>query len=454
MVNWKQMMGTRGYEMYAENYEAALELIHSRPKMHKEGSLKRIKRAMAAFGHPELAHPVIHVAGTNGKGSVVNALRQICQAHGLTVGTFTSPFLMRFNERISVDDVPIPDDKLLALVNEVGPQVDTLDQAAPDSQLTEFEFITLLMFVYFSRQPLDVAIVEVGIGGLTDATNVVKPDVAVITTIGYDHMALLGDTLPEIAQHKAGIIKPHCPVVVGRVPAEAQAVIDAQAKAQASPMLRLGHEYTASTGQPLPEWAEQFNYQMSGYHFTALKIPMLGAYQVDNAAVAITAFIVFMTQKHLPLDPRALQQGLAHASWAGRLEKLNDAPLIVLDGAHNEPGIQALAQTLKTTFAQREIYVIFAALQDKATDKMLPLLAQVPNVHLVLTQFQGPRKTETATDLAQALTTDVPQYAVWQQALQAVLQAASAEDMIVLTGSLYFVSDVRQYFMADEATNQ
>lgn len=439
--------------MYAESYETALKYIHSRPKMHKEGSLKRIKRAMATFGHPELAHPVIHVAGTNGKGSVVNALRQICQAHGLTVGTFTSPFLMRFNERISVNGVPIPDEKLLALVNEVGPQVEMLDQAEPDNQLTEFELTTLLMFIYFSRQPLDVALVEVGIGGLTDATNVVKPDVAVITTIGYDHMALLGDTLPEIARHKAGIIKPHCPVVVGRVSDAALAVIQAQAQTQQSPILRLGHEYTTSAGQALPEWAEQFNYQLSDYHFNNLKIPMLGDYQVDNAAVAITAFITFMTQKHLPLDPRALQQGLAQASWAGRLEKINAAPLIVLDGAHNEPGVAALAQTLRTTFAQREIYVIFAALQDKATDKMLPLLAQVPNVHLVLTQFQGPRQVEPATALATTLTKPVPQYTAWQQALQAVLQEVSAEDMIVLTGSLYFVSDVRQYFLDDTATD-
>ncbi|MFC6171782.1 bifunctional folylpolyglutamate synthase/dihydrofolate synthase [Loigolactobacillus jiayinensis] len=432
--------------MYAENYEIALAKIHSRPKMHKEGSLSRMRRAVAAFGHPEEKLTAIHVAGTNGKGSVVNDLRYLANAQGLTVGTFTSPFLMRFNERISIDGTPISDEALLALVNEVGPQVAELDAVAPDNQITEFEFVTLLMLVYFAQQSLDLAIIEVGIGGLTDATNVITPLVSVITTIGYDHMALLGDTLAEIATHKAGIIKPGRPVVVGRLPEEAQQVVVATAQQNKSQLYVLGADFKTTRQQALATWGETFDFTGLDQQVKGVELPMLGDYQVDNAAVALAAFVLVSQQLHQTITAKTIKQGLAQARWLGRLEKINDQPLIVLDGAHNEPAMQALAATLKANFSQMDVYIIFAALKDKATTKMLAILERLPNVHIVLTQFNGNSRVASADELERASAQELPLYANWPEALQAVLQEASADDMLLLTGSLYFVSEVRQYF--------
>ncbi|MFD1319454.1 bifunctional folylpolyglutamate synthase/dihydrofolate synthase [Loigolactobacillus zhaoyuanensis] len=432
--------------MYAEDYQTALIKIHSRPKMHKEGSLKRMQRAVAAFDHPEKKLTAIHVAGTNGKGSVVNDLRYLANEQGMTVGTFTSPFLMRFNERISIDGEPISDADLLDLVNQVGPQVATLDAAAPDDQITEFEFVTLLMLVYFVQQPLDLVIIEVGIGGLTDATNVITPLVSVITTIGYDHMALLGDTLAEITTHKAGIIKSGQPVVVGRLPAEALAVVTDTAQRNQSQLYRLGADFKTTRQQALASWGETFDFTGLQQQIKGVELPMLGDYQVDNAAVAIATFILALQQLQQTTDAKTIKQGLAQAKWLGRLEKLNEQPLIVLDGAHNEPAMQALASTLQANFSHLEIYIIFAALQDKATAQMLAILERLPNVHLILTQFTGNSRVASVDELEQASEQELPIYTHWQMALQAVLQEASADDMLLLTGSLYFVSEVRHYF--------
>ncbi|ANK59764.1 bifunctional folylpolyglutamate synthase/dihydrofolate synthase [Loigolactobacillus backii] len=433
--------------MYAETYEAALTIIHNRPKMHKEGSLKRIKRAVAAFQHPEKKLRVIHVAGTNGKGSVVNDLRCLLEEQGLTVGTFTSPFLMRFNERISLNGQPISDKALLDLVNLVGPKITELDAVDPTNQITEFEFITLLMLVYFAEKQPDVAIIEVGIGGLTDATNVVTPIVSVITTIGYDHMALLGDTLPKIAKHKAGIIKERRPVVVGDIAAEPLAVIKQKAASLASPISCLGGDFKAINRNTLPTWAESFDFISDQQVIKNLVLPMLGDYQIDNAAVAIAAFLIFAKETSLKVTERSVRHGLAKSIWAGRLEKINDEPLIILDGAHNEPAVRALAATLRQDFTQQEIYLIFAALKDKDTVTMLKLLEGLPNVHLVLTQFQGAR-VESVAELAADSAKKIPIFEHWQEAFQAVVQQSSTEDVILLTGSLYFVSEVRQYFKA------
>lgn len=432
--------------MYAKNYQAALQKIHGRPKMHKEGSLKRIQQAVAAFNHPEQQLTVIHVAGTNGKGSVVNNLRHLANAQGLTVGTFTSPFLTRFNERISIDGQPISDQALLNLVNQVGPEVAKLDAADPTNQITEFEFITLLMLVYFAQQALDLVIVEVGIGGLTDATNVVTPLVSVIVTVGYDHMALLGNTLAEIALHKAGIIKSGQPVVSGRLPAEAQAVVTATAAEKGSPLYQLGRDFKVNQQQPLANWGESFTYNGVQQQLKDATIPMLGAYQVDNAAIALTAFILALKRLHQSVSVKTLKQGLAQAKWAGRLEKVNAQPLIVLDGAHNEPAMQALAQTLKADFDQLDIYVVFAALKDKALVPMLATLQALPQVHLVLTQFTGNPRVASVTTLQEASPVTLPVFEHWQEALPAVLQKMSADDMLLFTGSLYFISEVRHYF--------
>lgn len=433
-----------------ENYDQALAFIHGRTKFKKLPTLDRMRRFLAELGDPQLKVNGIHVAGTNGKGSTVANLRELFMADGLTVGTFTSPFITRFNERISVDGAPISDTDLVALVQQVQPVVAKLDAELPTGGPTEFEIITAMMFSYFATKPVDIAIVEVGIGGLYDSTNVFTPKVSAITTIGYDHMQILGDSLTAIATQKAGIIKANVPVVVGKLPAEAQAVMVATAAKQHAALQTLGVDFE-TTLLPPQGWQERFNFNDQATHFKALTTPLLGDYQVDNAAVALAAYLTYHRQAQLPVNARDVRQALAKTTWPGRFERLNQDPLILIDGAHNEPAVTELAMTLRERFGQQTVYVIFAVLADKQHAQMIQTLAKLPNVHLMLTQFAGPNPKRQATapsELAAELPAhhDAPVFADWQAALVAATNQMSSEDVLLMTGSLYFISDVRAYF--------
>lgn len=432
------------------DYEAALAFIHGRTKFKKIPTLKRMQRLLHELGDPQKRVRGVHVAGTNGKGSTVANLRELFMADGLTVGTFTSPFIVRFNERISVDGEPISDEDLVALVEKIRPVVTQLDAELPEGGPTEFEIITAMMFTYFATRPVDIAIVEVGIGGLFDSTNVWTPAISVITTIGYDHMQILGNTLTAIATQKAGIIKPRVPVMVGRLPAEAQTVMSETAREQQAPLQTLGTDFTTKLLPP-QGWEERFDFDGTEHHFKALTTPLLGDYQVDNAALALAAYLSYHQQNHLPVQTRDIKRALAGVTWPGRFERLNQEPLIMIDGAHNEPAVTELATTLTERFSQQTVYVIFAVLADKQHAQMIKTLGRLPNVRLLLTQFAGPNAKRPATDPAE-LATEMPRgrnaevFTNWQAALLAATQEMSSDDVLLLTGSLYFISDVRAYF--------
>jgi len=435
-----------------QNYDQALAFIHGRTKFKKMPTLARMRQFLTALGDPQLKVHGFHVAGTNGKGSTVADLRDLLMADGLTVGTFTSPFITRFNERISVDGQPISDAALVALAQQVEPVVAELDATLPTGGPTEFEIITAMMFLYFATQPIDVAVIEVGLGGRYDSTNVFTPQVSVITTIGYDHMQILGSTLTAIATQKAGIIKPKVPVIVGKLPAEAQTVMIETAAAQQAPLTTLGVEFTTQLLPP-QGWQERFNFTSADAHFKDLTTPLLGDYQVDNAAVALAAYLTYHHLQGTPVQARDVRQALAHTEWPGRFERLNDEPLIMIDGAHNEPAMLELAATLKARFGQQTVYVILAVLADKQHDQMIQTLAKLPNVRLMLTQFAGPntRQVTDPTTLASELPAGVeaPSFPDWQSALVAVTNEMSSDEVILLTGSLYFISAVRAYFKTE-----
>lgn len=431
-----------------KNYDEALNFIHGRTKFKKSDHLNRMRKFLELLGDPQKNISAIHVAGTNGKGSTVAYLRDLLMSQGYTVGTFTSPFLVRFNERISVDGEPISDATLISLVNRVQPIVAELDANYPEGGPTEFEIITAMMFLYFKTQ-VDVAVIEVGIGGLLDSTNVFTPAVSVITTIGFDHMKLLGNTLPKIAAQKAGIIKPDVPVVAGRLPQSAMQVVKKTATANKSPLYRLGQEITVKIKSEAG-WQEKFDYHFGDYLFKGLKISMLGDYQVDNASCALTAFILYQAQKKQAVSRSEAVSSLAKTVWAGRFEPINQDPLVVIDGAHNEPAVEELTALLKQRFHDNEIYILFGVLADKQHDKMLATLRTVPNLHIVLTTFQGPgSRAVTDPEELSAQYQDDQRIEVidnWQLAIGTISQRMSAEDLFLITGSLYFISDVRAFF--------
>ncbi|MDC2845822.1 bifunctional folylpolyglutamate synthase/dihydrofolate synthase [Limosilactobacillus mucosae] len=440
-----------------QNYDDALAFIHGRTKFKKIPTLKRMRRFLQELGNPQENLDYLHITGTNGKGSTTAMLRSMLMADGLSVGTFTSPFIVRFNERISLNGQPIPDDELVKTVQKVAPVVDYLDEVLPEGGPTEFEIDTAIMFTWFAKMRPDVVILEVGIGGLFDSTNVIVPQVSGIVSVGYDHMHVLGDTLGEIAAQKAGIIKPKVPVVIGRLPKAARQVIIEAAQDKQAPLYENGRQFTAKKLND-HQLKNEIEYDGLMIHRQRFQLGLLGEYQVDNAAVAITMAQLYLKQQGLPLDVRSFRQGLADTRWPGRLEVVNDSPLVVLDGAHNLPGMQALTTTIKDDFKNMEIYVLVAILADKQYQLMLGEIASLPNVHLMLTNFAGPGPKRPSADLkkaAQDIETRWPikTAASWQEGLLKISKEASADDAILITGSLYFISEVRSFFVNSAAEN-
>lgn len=437
-------------------YAEALRFIHGRDQFKKAPTLRRMRHFMELLGNPQEHLKMIHVAGTNGKGSTVAFLRDLLMAAGNTVGTFTSPFITRFNERISCDGQPISDAELIDLVNRVQPIVQQLDAELAEKGPTEFEIDTALMFCYFATHPVDVVVVEVGLGGLYDSTNIITPMVSVITTIGMDHMKILGDTIPKIAAQKAGIIKPNVPVVCGRLSPDALAVMDRTAAEKHTQVVALDRDFQV-TNQPETQWGERFTYQYGTLKLTHLQIDLLGAYQIDNAATALSAFVTYQRLQGLSTTTATLRRGLAHTAWPGRFERLNNQPLIAIDGAHNEPAMVELAQLLRQHFATNDVYIVLAVLADKQYGQMVQTLLTVPNVHLIVTQFSGPGKRSAATptelEAAAAQSERMTMAPNWPAALKQALGTMSAEDLLLLTGSLYFISEVRHYFKDAPAEN-
>lgn len=425
--------------------DEAIAWIHSRKKFGSRPGLDRIQALLDKVENPEKIVPVIHIAGTNGKGSTVAYLRSIFIEAGVTVGSFTSPYIEEFNERIAIDAQPIPDSALIHYVEKYQPIVADLDDQPAIGGITEFEILTAIMLDYFAEEAVDVAIVEVGLGGLLDSTNVVSPILTAITTIGYDHMEILGDTLNEIAQQKAGIIKKNIPVVTGNITKGPLIEIVEKAVAETAKIYRYGEEYQVDYLRPDPNWGELFSFTDSAGKLTSLKVPLLGRHQVENAGVAIMLYHLYCEGQGLPFEEKTIQKGLANAQWPARMEKISDEPLIVMDGAHNGHAIKRLAENMKREFRGYTIRILFSALETKDVDQMLSLLSEIPNAHIYLTTFEYPK----ALDLSRFDKSDsrFDVVSLWQFGLGELLEDMGADDLLLITGSLYFISEVRQLLL-------
>lgn len=435
-----------------ESYQDALAFIHGRDRFKKVATLDRMRDFLAGLNNPQRGLHYLHVTGTNGKGSVTAMTRDILGESGLVVGTFTSPFITRYNERIAIDGQPIEDHDLVRLTRRIAPVVAAMDAAGNGP--TEFEIGTAIMFCYMQERQPDVVILEVGIGGKWDSTNVVAAPLAVaITTVGFDHMKYLGDSLAAIASQKAGIIKPGAPVVTGQLPPEAAQVVKRAADQAGIRMVALGRDFSATNGRPHALYPE-LDYDGLKLHRARFSLGLIGDFQVANGAVAVTLAQLALAKLGLPVVPRDFAAGLKGVVWPARLELVNQHPLMLLDGAHNLLGIQALVKTIRDDFADRQVYLELAILADKQVDLMLGELASLANVHLVLTRFEGPgpkRPSADLTEIAAKLATRSPvdQTPNWQEGLVKMAHAASADDVLIVTGSLYFVSSVRNFLLSD-----
>lgn len=409
----------------------------------------RMHQALSLLGQPQESLPsIIQLAGTNGKGSTLAYLQGLFISQGLRVGAFSSPHILAFNERLMVNGQPIEDEKLLELVRTMVELNEKL-MAQDWGPLSGFELYTVMMLVYFSQCQLDVCLIEAGVGGLWDCTNVLEADMALITTIGFDHQDRLGQTLAEIAQQKFGIIKPNTGRVgLGRLPQEALAVLPeilANLNYQGD-IMQLGWDFHATPAQEGKGLAKR-SWQVelpSGRRFNQVTIAMLGQHQGDNLALAMASFEAWMNEKQREIDWDQALAALEQVNWQGRLECLSQAPLILVDGAHNSQGLQALDNFLTHDLADYQVTVIFAGLKRKDQASHLTYLHKWAEggMAVYLSTFDYPGAMTQADWQAQ---TDLP-FLDWQPKLvdyQASQQ--EAKKALILTGSLYFISQVKEF---------
>ncbi|WP_285012261.1 bifunctional folylpolyglutamate synthase/dihydrofolate synthase [Lactococcus formosensis] len=421
--------------------ETALEWIHSRLKFNIRPGLTRIEALLELLGNPEKELSMLHIAGTNGKGSTVAFTRGILEQLGLNVATFTSPFISSFGERMSINGHPIPDEKLIMYVEQLKPLVEAMDKKEKLAGITEFEIITALAFRYFADEKVDVALIEVGLGGLLDSTNVIQPVATAITTIGMDHMDILGDTIEKIAAQKAGIIKPHTPLVTGKIANEALAVIAQTAQKNQAQHYQYSIDYQVDILEN-----ERFNFRDDEIHLLNLEKSLLGLHQIDNAALAVKLTMIYAHEVGLSLSEEAIREGLRKTFWPARMEEISQEPLTILDGAHNVHAIQRLLENLKNEFSGRKITILFSALITKDITEMIKMLQTVDNSKLILTTFDYPKALKLE-DFAHLEKENVMLAEDWKSTYTALKANLREEDVLLMTGSLYFMSQIRAYIL-------
>lgn len=426
-------------------YSETLHRIYSLRGGEIDLRLDRMSQALSLFDHPEKKIRSFHIAGTNGKGSTAAMLHRILVRAGYRTALYTSPHLVSFTERIRIGDQEIARDEVVALAEEI-----TARTAEADVPLTFFEFITVLAFVYFARQRAEVAVVEVGLGGRLDATNLVDPVICAITTISKDHEAYLGSDLISIAREKGGIIKPGIPVVCGALSKEVSQLFKKLAEDQGSPSYFLGSEFSFSLkNQGL------FDYTGIKQYFPALVLALRGRHQRANAAVAIAA--LELTTATFPVTEMAIREGLRTVVWPGRFEVICEDPTVIIDGAHNGEGVEALAEAIEEFRHGKKVKLLFASMEDKDWQLMLDALVTVAD-EMVLTRVDMGRSADPH-QLSKHLALTVPHRVIEDSrtALYTLLTAAQPDEIIVVAGSLYLLGEIRpalQEFANSRAANR
>ena len=412
------------------NYTETLNFIHSFKGNGRRPQLERMRWLLKQAGDPQSHYPTVHIVGTNGKGSTTSYLQKILTKSGYQVGTFTSPYITRFNERISINGTEIPDKDLISLVAKAQVLLNDLEEHTDFDRPTEFELVTLLMFLYFNLKQVDIAIIEAGIGGRLDSTNVLSPELVICTSIGFDHTETLGNSLLDIANHKAGVMRENTPILLGRVSTEVEHFFNQKSHDLQAPLAVIDKEI-----QLLPKDNQTIQISYDHWESPSLKLPMLGQHQENNAGLAVTAAHL-LAQTFSKITDKSIQEGIEETHWPGRSEWIGNN--IYLDGAHNPQGIASLKQVLKDNFANRRVHILFAGLRRKP---LADLLEELRDYDITVTSF----------DFFEALPLDdYPQdfkraadYRDWL----AQAESANSDNLIVVTGSLYFISAVRNHLI-------
>ncbi len=419
--------------------------------------LGRMFQLMERLGNPQMKFPILHVAGTKGKGSVSAMCASALKEAGYRVALYTSPHLQDYAERIQVDGQPIAHADLVALVEELKPSIEAIPA------LTTFEITTALAFLYFSFQGVTAGVIEVGLGGRLDATNVVNPLVSVITSLSIDHTNVLGNTLEEIAFEKAGIIKPGAPVVASPQKDEARRVIERVADERDAPYFQVGRDFlfkegthSLETGQTLSVWSSGTGGSTGPGELTGgmiepyrhqLEIPLLGRHQVENAATAYAA-LKTAAWRGLKISDDQIRSGFRKVVWPGRFEILNQSPLVVIDSAHNRDSAMKLRQTLDDYTPNKPVVLIFGASEDKDIEGMLTeLLPRVEQV--IFTRSFHPRamEPEQLAQLTEKFKKPVLVVEKVEDALREAIRIAGDRAMVLAAGSIFIAAAIREVWM-------
>ena len=407
--------------------------LHSRIGLNFRSGLGRMQRAVDLLGNPEQTYPIIHVTGTNGKGSTIAFMRELFVAHGKAVGTFTSPHIVSIHDRICINGEPISDTDFIRLADKVKAMEQRLLET--HDQLSFFELLTLIAVLYFKEQKVDLVLLEVGIGGLLDTTNVVTGEIAIITSIGLDHQETLGDSLVAIAEQKAGIFKPGNSAVIANLAPEAQLVCKKTATNLGVSLYQANKDFSFRNG----------NFYSSLADFNHLILGLEGAYQEENAALALQAFLLFMVQRNEKVDQEAVRAALQATKWAGRLEAVTEH--IYLDGAHNLPALERLVEFIQEKIQQGyQPQILFGALKRKDYGGMLAYLTgHLPDIALYVTSFDYQGSLEEQ---------DLGGYTIiacYRDFIDNFEASAQEKDLLFVTGSLYFISEVRACIMKQKS---
>ena len=423
------------------SYSETLDYIFNLRGGEIDLRLHRVERVLSLFGHPERRYPAFHIAGTNGKGSVAAMLHRILAAEGYRVALYTSPHVVSFTERIRVGDQEISQEEVVELAEEIKRR-----SAKEGIGLTFFEFVTVMALVYFARRKVEVAVVEVGLGGRLDATNLVLPSVSIITTISKDHEAYLGSDLLSIAREKGGIIKEGVPVVCGSLPPEVAELLREMAGLKGSASYFLGSDFSFAIKD-----GGLFDYKGLNWNLKGLSLALQGRYQRGNAALVLKALEV--GKKDFPVKEGALREGLRTVFWPGRFEVVRRHPMVILDGAHNGEGVKVLVDEIRNFLGVKKVKLLFAVMEDKDWAYMLGELAEVAS-EAVLSRVPMQRGADPWR-VREVIGEKIPAIVLEEpaKALRFVLERAGPEDVVLVTGSLYLLGEVRPV-LVEEALGQ
>ena len=415
-------------------YQSCLKTMYGFRRFGIKLGLSTISRILKGLGNPQNRYACIHIAGTNGKGSVASTLSSILQKTGHSVGLYTSPHLVRFNERISINGDPVTDKDVVTAYHAVK-SVHHGNRAP-----TFFEFATAMALYEFYRRKVDWAVIETGMGGRLDATNVIRPAACVITNISVEHKEYLGNTISEIAFEKGGIIKPGVPVVTGARQKSAVSVLEEIAEENGARLLRRGKNFKyRSNGDG------SFNYYGRRHVWRDLQPGLVGGHQIENAALSVAVCEELNTVKKAEIPLAAIRKGLAEARWPGRLEIVSRSPFVILDGAHNLAAARRLAEFLKTELRERDIVLVIGILDDKPHTAMLnSLLSAIKRVVLTRPKIDRALEPDALFAATRNRVKDVTIIPEVEQAVRYALESAGDKEAICVAGSLYVVGEAKE----------